>query len=58
MKYSVWLKEWVNVYKKPYIKSWKKIKDIIRIHIPEYIKNFEKSVEKIFICGIMLLYDK
>lgn len=39
MKYSAWLKDWLNVYKKPFIKSWKKIKDIIRLHIPEYVKN-------------------
>lgn len=41
MKYSAWLKDWVNVYKKPYIKTWKKINDIIRLHIPEYVKNVE-----------------
>lgn len=49
MKYSIWLKEWVNVYKKPFIKSWKKIKDIIRLHIPENIKNTELTELNAFV---------
>lgn len=43
MIYGQWLKEWVNVYKKPYIKSWKKIKDTIRLHIPDNIKKLSLS---------------
>ena len=36
--YGVWLNEWFNVYKKPYIRSYKNIKSILRLHIPEYVK--------------------
>lgn len=43
MRYKEWLKDWINVYKKPYIKSWKKIKATIRLHIPESIKKLELS---------------
>ena len=49
MKYKTWLKDWVNVYKKPYIKSWKRLKDNIRLHIPDYIKNLELSELNAFI---------
>ena len=49
MKYKEWLKEWVNVYKKPYIKSWKRINDIIRLHIPKEVKNLELSQLNAFI---------
>ena len=41
MTYFQWLTEWINVYKKPYIKSWKKIKDTVRLHFPEHIKKLE-----------------
>lgn len=41
MKYKTWLNDWVNVYKKPYIKSWKKIKDVIRLYVPDSIKCIE-----------------
>ena len=36
--YGQWLRLWLNTYKKPYIKSWKRINDTIRLHIPEYVK--------------------
>lgn len=38
MSYGSWLHNWINVYKKPYIKTWETIKDHIRVHIPEKIK--------------------
>ena len=38
MLYSEWLRNWLNIYKKPYIKSWRSIQNFIRLHIPEYIK--------------------
>ena len=41
MKYGVWLKEWVEVYKKPFIKSYKNILDVIRLHIPSDVKSKE-----------------
>lgn len=49
MKYCDWLKDWINVYKKPYIKTWKKIKDVIRLYIPDNIKNCELSELNAFI---------
>lgn len=49
MKYSTWLRDWVNVYKKPYIKTWKRIKDIIRIHIPDHVKKSELSELNAFV---------
>lgn len=49
MIYSQWLKEWINVYKKPYIKSWKKIKDTVRLHIPDYVKKIELQMLNAFI---------
>lgn len=36
--YGEWLKEWLNVYKKPFVKSVRNQKIIIRLHIPEYVK--------------------
>ena len=41
MKLKTWLNDWVNVYKKPYIKSWKSIKDVIRLHIPKEVKELD-----------------
>ena len=37
--YREWLKEWLNVYKKPYVKSWRKIQACIDLHIPSTILN-------------------
>lgn len=37
--YREWLKEWLNVYKKPYVKSWRKIQTCIDLHIPSTILN-------------------
>lgn len=36
--YGDFLNKWLNVYKKPYIKTWKRIQNTIRLHIPDYIK--------------------
>lgn len=41
MNYSKWLNDWINVYKKPYIKSWKGIKDVVRLHIPKEVKDLD-----------------
>ena len=49
MKFKTWLNDWVNVYKKPYIKSWKKIKDVIRLYIPDELKNLELNKLNAFI---------
>ena len=38
-KYGTYLREWINIYKKPYIKTWYQIRDNIRLHFPESIKN-------------------
>ena len=38
-KYSVWLHNWLKIYKKPYVKSWRGIKRNIELHIPQYIKD-------------------
>ena len=38
-KYSVWLQNWLKVYKKPYVKNWKGIKRNIELHIPLYVLN-------------------
>lgn len=38
MKFGTWLTEWVNTYKRPYIKSYNNIKINIRLHIPESLK--------------------
>lgn len=37
--YGQWLNEWLNVYKKPYVKSIKNHKIIIRLHIPKRLKD-------------------
>lgn len=34
MMYGEWLRNWVNIYKKPYIKSWQTIKAHIKNHVP------------------------
>lgn len=39
LTYGQWLKEWLNEYKKPYIKTWKNIERCIDLHIPKRIKN-------------------
>ena len=49
MKYLTWLRDWVNVYKKPYIKSWKSINDVIRLHIPKDVKDVELNKLNAFI---------
>ena len=49
MNYGQWLKEWINVYKKPYIKSWTKIKDTVRLHIPDKIKKCDLSELNAFV---------
>ena len=36
--YIHWLRSWIQVYKKPYIKSWKLIQAHVRIHIPTSLK--------------------
>ncbi len=41
MKYSKWLMEWLNVYKKPFVKSVKNHLINIRLHFSEKIKNTE-----------------
>lgn len=41
MTYRTWLYDWVSVYKKPYIKTWQHIYDVIRLHIPDDIKKFK-----------------
>ena len=33
-----WLKDWLNVYKKPYVKNWKPIQRCIFLHIPEHVR--------------------
>lgn len=33
-----WLKDWLNVYKKPYVKNWKPIQRCIVLHIPEHVR--------------------
>lgn len=35
--YGEWLRNWINVYKKPYIKTWETIKSHIANHIPQAI---------------------
>ena len=41
MTYKTWLKEWLNIYKKPFVKphTLQNIKGIIKLHIPENLKN-------------------
>lgn len=41
MKFGSWLTEWVNTYKRPYIKSYNNIKINIRLHIPDSLKKTE-----------------
>lgn len=38
MTYNSWLNEWLNVYKKPFVKSIKNHRLVIRIHVPESLK--------------------
>lgn len=35
--YGEWLRNWINIYKKPYIKTWETIKAHITNHIPQAI---------------------
>lgn len=37
--YGEWLKDWLNVYKKPFVKSLRNQKIILRLHIPDHLKN-------------------
>ena len=37
--FGEWLNDWLNVYKKPFVKSVRNQKIIIRLHIPASIKN-------------------
>lgn len=37
--FGQWLRDWLNVYKKPYVKSINNHKIIIRLHIPDSLKN-------------------
>lgn len=37
--YKVWLKEWISIYKKPFVKDWYKIQRCIDLHIPRTILN-------------------
>ena len=41
--FGSWLSDWFKVYKKPYIKSYKNISAIIRLHIPQALKNIPLS---------------
>ena len=41
MFFGSWLNEWVNTYKKPFIKSYNTIKINIRLHIPESLKKLD-----------------
>ena len=43
MFYGEWLRNWINVYKKPYIKSWKTIKTQVKMHIPDNVKKMKLS---------------
>lgn len=36
--YGEWLRSWLNVYKKPYIKTWRDIKRDIELHVPQSVK--------------------
>lgn len=42
--FGEWLKDWLRVYKKPYVKSWKPIQRCISLHIPEKIKKLPLNV--------------
>lgn len=35
--YSKWLADWVQIYKKLYIKTWRDIKRDIEIHVPAWL---------------------
>lgn len=35
--YRKWLADWVQIYKKPYIKTWRDIKRDIEIHVPVWL---------------------
>lgn len=48
MSYGEWLRNWVNVYKKPYVKNWKTIKRNIELHIPDYVKKCKLNVINAF----------
>lgn len=37
--YNDWLRDWINVYKKPFVKNYKAIQRCIDLHIPRYIRN-------------------
>ena len=43
-----WLEEYINVYKKPFVKSIKNHKIIIRLHVPEYLKKQKLSLINAF----------
>lgn len=36
--FGVWLDEWLKVYKKPFLKSIRNQKSILRNHVPQYVK--------------------
>ena len=42
--YGQWLITWLNLYKKPFIASWKAIQSKINLHIPRYIKESKFSL--------------
>lgn len=44
MTYGQWLKNWLKVYKMPYVKNWKTIKRNIELHIPESLKKTKLNV--------------
>lgn len=39
MLYSQWLKDWIKIYKKPFVKNHKPIERCISLHIPKRILN-------------------
>lgn len=41
MTYGQWLKNWLKVYKMPYVKNWKTIKRNIELHIPGSLKKMK-----------------
>ena len=43
MNYGKWLKEWINVYKKPYIKTWRDIKRDVELHVPLWLLDIDLS---------------
>ena len=42
--YGDWLKEWLRVYKKPYVKNCKTLKRNIELHIPQKVKKTKLNV--------------